>query len=57
MGGACPANSTGSAVYAAVQAAAKERLAQTSKPAFGFSRDATNSINGKFYGYMAWAKF
>lgn len=56
--GACPPGTTGMQKLALIQAAAVERL--TLWRPYGFSGDpvsAQGAVSGKFYGFLAWAKF
>ena len=52
MSGACAAGTTSMQKLAVIQAAARERLSKADAPAYGFSGDATSTINGKYLGYL-----
>lgn len=56
MSGACNAGVSGLEKFTVLQEAAKERLSLSGAP-FGFSGDAANTLDGKYYGFLAWGKF
>jgi subtilisin family serine protease len=55
MAGACAQGTGGLATLATLQGAARERLAANAQ--YGFAGDGTSTINGKFFGLLAWAKW
>jgi hypothetical protein len=55
MSGACAQGTSGLTTLATLQAAARERLDADAQ--YGFAGDATSTINAKFFGLLAWAKW
>jgi hypothetical protein len=57
MSGACT-GTTGLEIMATIQAAAQMRTAfNANATPYGFSGDASSTINGKYFGQLVWSAF
>lgn len=54
--GACSNFKSGLEAFATIQSAAMQRMG-SGRPGYGFKGDATSTARGRYYGYLAWAKF